>query len=360
LYICQMATVDPYQKLEEEVVETPPTWTERMESLFWFDTVKLVTVHSVKLGVLHRLIQVLAILYIVVYCIYFKMGYQEYSKVSGIVYVKAKGLGYINDTTNGLQIYDTNDLVVPPTEADALFVTTGFIKTIQQRDICDSTTKCTTDEDCKPALTPNGEILGDCDTTSGFCRIQGWCPLESDKISSIQTLEAVSDITVFMRSSVKYETFNVFQADDPDPVRGLNLFSVQEMLNGRNISDCSTSGCIVNIQVDWTCNLNNVDKCKPHISFNTVQGGFNFRKVTYVVGQGSRELNKLYGVRVLLKVVGTGGRFSPFQTVITIGSGAAFITLATVITDLILLLFYREDSGYQGKKWQHMHFEDDK
>jgi len=350
---------EPYQQLEEEGVATDvnttgPTFAERIESLFYFDTVKLVTVHSVKLGVLHRLIQVLAILYIVVYSIYFRMGYQEYSKVSGVIYTKAKGMGYTNDSVNGLQIYDTNDLVVPPTESEAMFLTTGFIRTIQNRGVCDSTTTCTTSADCKPSLTPLGEELPDCGE-SGLCQIQGWCPLEADTVSNIVPIYAVETVTVFIRTSVNYELFNVFNADPADPIKGVNLFSVQDIIGSRNISDCTTSGCIVAVQVDWTCNMNN-GPCGPHISFSSVTGGFNFRRVTNVVGQNSRELDKLYGVRLLMKIVGTGGRFSFFQIVITAGAGAAFFTLATVITDVVLLLFYKNDPAYKDKKWQHMDF----
>jgi len=331
---------------------------ETIKPIFYFDTVKLVTVHSVKLGAFHRFVQLAAILYIVLYSIWIKEGYQEYSKVSGVIYMKAKGIGYTNDTVNGVEIYDTSDLVEPPTESEALFVTVGLVETIQRRDICDSTVNCTSDENCIHSLTPNGELLPNCDVTTGKCQIRGWCPLEDDSPGSIDVLQGVENITVFIRTSVKFDTFGVSQSDPIDPIKNVNLFTLQHIIGNRSISECAYSGCIVAASIDWTCNLNK-GPCSPRISFQPITGGFNFRKVTYEVGSASRELDKLFGVRVLMKVTGTGSRFSVFQTFITLGSGAAFITLATVITDLILLFLFREQANFNDKKWSHMRLESD-
>jgi len=328
---------------------------DTLKPYFYFDTIKLVTVHSWKLGVFHRLVQILAVLYIVIYSIYFKMGYQEYSHVSGIIYSKAKGMGFTNDSINGIQIYDSNDLVYPPIESDALFLTAGFIKTEQQRDICDSTIKCNTSADCEPALTALGEILGDCDTSTGYCSLQGWCPLENDKTSAIMSLTGVETVTVFMRSSVNYELFDVSLSDPADPIKSVNLFTIQQIIGNRNISDCATSGCIVAVQVDWTCNFN-IETCGPKISFSEITGGFNFRKVNYELGLVSRELEKLYGIRMVMRITGQGGRFSIFQTVITAGSGAAFIALSTLITDFILLFLFNREDSFTRKKYGHIKF----
>jgi len=301
---------------------------------------------------MHRSVQFLAILYIVLYSIILREGYQEYSKVSGVLYSKAKGYGYTNDSVNGFVFYDSNDLVEPATEADAMFLTNGFVRTIQQPGVCSSHTKCNTSDQCTPKPTSDGEILGTCNQ-DGYCDVKGWCPLEDDSKGLITVVSNVETFTVFMRSSVKYETFGVTVADPTDPLLGTNLFTLQQIIGSRNISECATDGCIVAVQVDWTCNLNK-GPCSPRLSFKTVSGGFNFRKVHYQLGHASRELDKLYGVRLLMKITGLGGRFSIFQTVITIGSGAAFITLATLLTDLVLYLCMKDEESYQDKKWQHM------
>jgi len=260
----------------------------------------------------------------------------------------------VNDPIKGLKIYDTNDLVVPPVESDAMFITTGFIMTIQQQGQCNSAIACTSVGDCIPTLTSTGQILADCNTTEGFCQMFGWCPLALDTTAAIVQIQDVENVTVFMRSSVKYESFNVYANDPSDPLLGVNLFTLSDIISPRNISDCSTSGCIVAVQIDWTCNLNQ-GSCGPLISFLPITGGFNFRDTNYDIGQDTRELEKLYGVRLLMKITGTGGRFSFFQAVITIGSGAAFLTLATVITDLTLIYCCGGES-VNKKKWNHLKF----
>jgi len=304
---------------------------------------------------IHRFIQVAALLYIIVYSIVIREGYQEYSKVSGIVYMKAKGIAYINDPVTGTEIYDSNDLVEPPVEPDALFITAGFVRTIQQRGTCDSRTPCNTPSDCVAGLTSDGELLAGCNSSLGYCTIEGWCPLELDDNSAIIQLQGLESITVFMRSSVKYETFNIFDNDPSDPLLGINLFSLQQILGDRDVRNCSTTGCIVAVQIDWTCNLNK-GSCPPKITFVNINGGFNFRKTTYDIAKTTRGLEKLYGVRLLVKIIGTGSRFSFFQMVITVGASAAFITLATVITDLLLIFCCGSENLVTRKKWGHIRF----
>jgi hypothetical protein len=291
----------------------------------------------------------------VLYSLWIREGYQEYSKVSGVVYIKGKGIAYTNDSINGLQIFDTSDLVEPPTEAGALFLTNGFLRTSQTRSLCNYLVPCNTSADCKPGMTANGEITGVCNDTAKLCEISGWCPLENDSNSAVTVLNGIEAITVFFRSSVKYDTFNLYASDPSDPLPGVNLFPISQILGSRPILDCAINGCIIAVQIDWTCNLNR-GMCGPRVSFNPISGGFNFRSVNYNLGQSGRDLSKLYGVRLLLQVTGLGGRFSVFQSVITIGSGVAFITLATVITDFVLLFLFKEEAAFSESKWSQLRF----
>jgi len=303
-----------------------------------------------KLGLVHRGIQFAVILYIFIYSIWLQQGYLEYSGVNGVLYSKVKGSAYTN-TSSGITIYDNNDIVIPPLEADAIFILTGFINTYQTRDVCPSTTSCKSDSDCQSSLTPNGLILPSCNISAGgFCMIEGWCPLENDTAAAIVPLYGLENSTIFLRSSVNYFTFNIEQSDPTDPIPQ-DLFVLQNMLPGTTVSQCTTTGCIVTVNIDWTCDLDQGD-CSPKTTFQLTPGGFNYRTVTYSVGQEERELQKLYGIRFLAQITGQGGRFSFFRMIITIGSGAAFFTVATLITDFILLLVFRK-TMFEKKKWSH-------
>jgi hypothetical protein len=106
---------------------------DTLKSVLYYDTLKLVTVHSLSLGAVHRFLQLAAVLYIFIYSVWLEKGYQGTSQISGVIYIKAKGSGYVNVTGGGEVYYDANDLVQPPVESDALFITTAFIETQQTR-----------------------------------------------------------------------------------------------------------------------------------------------------------------------------------------------------------------------------------
>jgi len=333
---------------------------EKLKPILYFDTVKLVTVHSVKLGAVHRGIQFAVILYIFIYSIWLQQGYQEYSALNGVLYSKVKGAAFTNDTTTGnITYYDNNDLVIPPLEANAIFILTAFVTTYQTRGTCvGSSNKCKSDSDCPTnQFTPLGIVLPECNTTAGYCMVEGWCPLEIDDNANFTTYlqgMGTSDWTIFLRSSVNYFSFDVEETEPTDPVTsptGQDLFVLANMIPG-NLNLCFQQGCIVNVDIDWTCNLD-LGNCAPTTTFTLSPGGFNYRTVTYNLDQTERLLEKFYGVRFLIQITGTGGRFSFFRMIITIGSGAAFFTLATVITDFILLVVFTDKTHFSKKKYAH-------
>jgi len=332
------------------------SWKDNLKPLLYYDTIGLVTVHSVKLGSFHRSIQIIIFLYIVVYSVWVKEGYNAYSKVSGVVFTKMKGTGYVNEGSS-LRIYDPSDLVVPPTEPNAMFIVTAMIVTNQQRDgICTTPQaiyNCTKNEDCKPTPTPLGEVLPTCNLTqggtSGYCLLRGWCPIEEDSTKDAFTIQGLEDWTLFLRSSVVYESFKVVVEDSPTPVPGINLFVLNDTLNGFNVQNCSLVGCIVLIDIDWTCNLDH-GNCEPTTTFFRYPDGFNYRKVIYNLDQSQRQLEKFYGIRFLISITGIGSRFSVISTVITVGSGVTFFAVATLITDFVLLIVFSK-FGVEIKKY---------
>ena len=65
-----------------------------------------------------------------------KKGYQEFAYVESAVVTKVKGVAFTNTNPNIPDIYkriwDTSDLIVPPSENDAFFITTNIIITPNQ------------------------------------------------------------------------------------------------------------------------------------------------------------------------------------------------------------------------------------
>ena len=108
--------------------------------------------------------------------------------------------------------------VYPPKEADALFVTTNFLASLQQsRGVCPGTAP---DESCNVTtpcvnmtVTTNGINAGMCNSSANFCDIYAWCPAEqySANMPPNNELTGVENFTVFIRSSVKFPKWNVMR-----------------------------------------------------------------------------------------------------------------------------------------------------
>merc|ERR1712228_521471 len=101
--------------------------------------------------------------------------------------------------------------------------------------------------------------------------------------------------------------------------------------------------------------MGNLDRsehhCNPEWNFKRIDGqdesissGFNYRTVTYDTTEGSRSLAKLYGIRFVFVTEGTAGRFSFAAATVTFGAGLAYLSVAAIIADLIMLKFLGQKS----------------
>merc|ERR1712228_1013696 len=83
---------------------------------------------------------------------------------------------------------------------------------------------------------------------------------------------------------------------------------------------------------------------------NTVSIGYNFRTVDYNPTQEFRVLKKLYGIRVIFIVEGRAGRFDWVALSVTLGSGLAYLSIASIVSDIILENFLKESKTYVANK----------
>jgi len=231
--------------------------------LFYYETIKLITITNWKMGVVHRSIQVIIILYIAFYAIWYNAGYQKSSPVEGVLYTKVKGVA----VDQYGQVYDSGDLVQPAVEANALFVATQYLQTFQSEDsFCpDSEAPCTNNTSCVPGtFTINGQVQPNCDL-SGACTIKGWCPVENPA-APITQLSRIPNWTVFMRTDVTYTAFTSDNtANNANKAQlGYNIFSFYSLLPSENWTSMEATGGIIEVKIDWSCNLDlGVGKCLP-------------------------------------------------------------------------------------------------
>ena len=86
--------------------------------------------------------------------------------------------------------------------------------------------------------------------------------------------------------------------------------------------------------------------CEPTISFQrvdptgegVVSTGENFRRTReyYAGGVLTRDLIKMYGIRLLIKPQGVGAKFDFSALYVTVGSGLGLLALAALVTDCIV------------------------
>jgi len=353
---------------------------ERLEDAFCvYKSTRFIRVKNKKLVTVYYITILFVLLYIGLYTIYAEKGYQTKDQVTGTTSAKLKGTGSVNGsigTTTGT-VFDAMDLVVPSVEEDAFFVTTSMILTPNQsRSICagnDDVSFCNDTTPCSAGTyspKSQGIYTGKC-SSNNRCEVRAWCPLE-DTTEHAQTKNQVVNMgafTAFVKVDVAFSEFGISQSNTLDknndgaPINGYNLFSVDDIVKSAtdgtlNASDSTivSHGAIILMESNWNCDLDQpIKKCGPKWKFfridsqpGTMSYGYNYRVVTYDVNMERRMLRKLYGIRVVFTVSGTGSKFSFSALTVTFGAGLAYLGVAAFLTDIVLENFISQ-SDLLGK-----------
>ena len=67
---------------------------------------------------------------------------------------------------------------------------------------------------------------------------------------------------------------------------------------------------------------------------------------------------KTFGIRFVVNVHGTAGRFSVVPTLLNLGAGLALLSVSTLICDLVVLRCHPARTYYQDKKFLQVEGED--
>jgi len=330
-----------------------PKW---LEGLLHYSSVRYVQVSDMRLGILFRVMQLSIIGYVIGYSIVLQKSYQRIDPVKGTSTIKIKGSGYMNNTGSPIQVYDAQDIVMPPTMQGAFFVTTRFVETYQTRDeLCsvspdgssNSGQKCTTDADCtKDETTFYGLMTGKC--VAPYCEIQTWCPLEDDPSGSdLNKLHGIRNFSIFIRTNVQFPLFDITLTSGKDPVPGLSLFRMSDMLAEAcdgvacDFEEIRENGAVLLAKAHYDCDEDsNVQDCFPTWDFSRIDegDGFNYRMIQYVnpVNETHRVMKKLYGIRVVVTIYGQAGQFFIVNLLVALGAGLGLLSVASILADFML------------------------
>jgi len=273
------------------------------------------------------------------------------------------------------------DLVVPSVEEDAFFVTTSMIITPNQsRDKCpgnDDVDFCNSSIPCSAGqynAKSQGILTGNC-SSNNRCEVIAWCPLEETTKHAQLSNQVINvgALTAFVKVDIAFSEFGISQSntldvnDNGSPSDGYNLFSVNEIVGNATHgditevnagSDIVSNGAIILMESNWNCNLDKgKDQCSPKWKFfridsqpGTMSYGYNYRAVSYDVSMKQRLLRKLYGIRVVFTVSGTGRKFDFAALTVTFGAGLAYLGVAAFLTDIVLENFLPHSEKYAGAK----------
>ncbi|CAL1272479.1 unnamed protein product [Larinioides sclopetarius] len=388
--------------------------TSIAESLFSYETPKIVQIKSILVGVISRLIQLIIIAYIIGYAIIYQKGYQEFSDVESSVTTKVKGIALTNFSKEDFnpeilhpewyrRVWDVADFVVPPSENGATFIATNVIITSNQtlgtcsEDPSISGSHCNqTYNMCaagKALPGGNGVMTGKCvendrDNSISTCEISAWCPTEDDVLplkNATALLKDSQDFTVLIKNFVDFPKFanakrrNIKDTSDKDYLKNclydpqnstdcpiFKLGDIVRWSGQKNYDDVASQGGVISVVIKWECNLDFDKKyCFPTYEFNRLDDpnaslapGWNFRYANYY-DDSRRTLYKMYGIRLTINVVGRAGKFRIVPLLQNIGAGLGLLALEVVICDVVVLYLVKKHNYYKSKKYEEVDPEDE-
>lgn len=376
------------------------------ESLFSYETPKIVQIKSIVVGVIGRLIQLTILAYIIGYAIVYKKGYQEFCPVESSVTTKVKGVVYTNFSDDAFspeithpewyrRIWDVADYVVPPSENGATFIATNIIITANQsqdtcaEDISVEGAACDPKNNTcvagKSLPVGNGVMTGNC-TDKGensTCEIEAWCPLEDDTFplkNKTALLEGSQDFTILIKNFVDFPTFpnshrrNIRDTSNSsylksclyDPVSNqdcpvFRLGDIVKWSGEKDFDSVAFQGGIIAVIIKWDCNLDFDKKyCFPTYEFSRLDNpksklapGWNFRYANYF-SDNRRTLYKMYGIRLSISVVGQAGKFRIVPLLTNIGAGLGLLAVQVVICDVVVLYMVKKRVYFKSKKFEEV------
>ncbi|CAH8513294.1 unnamed protein product [Heterobilharzia americana] len=367
-----------------------------IKGLIEYETQKVVQIHSKKIGITFRLIQLGIIMYVILWVMVYEKGYQSFDQAVSGVTAKLKGVAFANVTNNpeiGARVWDAGDYVIPPQQNSAFFVMTNVVYTSgQMLGVCEEAhdvlgNSCYNDSQCQAGhlvLRGSGIQTGRCVNSTrqanlSVCEIYGWCPTEHDIIPRPHLLGSAENFTVMIKNNIEFPRFRVKRRNilswmsrlflktclyNPNDkiLKYCPIFRLGDILkySGSVNKDIWETGGMVSIHIEWNCNLDfDEEYCLPKYIFRqfddfqlNVAKGWNFRFSHHYLDGGKRKRNmiKAYGIQFFITVYGTGGKFDILTFSMNLGSGLALLGIATVLCDLIVLNITSKRSVYRKAK----------
>lgn len=334
---------------------------EDLDTLFSYRTPQYVEILDRKLGIAAQSINILILLYIVIYMFYLKRGYLEFEQAKGAIATIVSGdIIAVSSGKPATRYFSSEELTYPGLENGNVFVATRLTVHHQERGICeDHAVPCVVDTDC----TPMGG--GTC-TENNYCREKSWC--DSEPLPEIYELDTGLQ-QIWVKSSIQFvklapeRVFTTSDVSEPRqyPKTGFNTFTVRDLLLmceplPVRFEEVSELGAAIEVQFMWECNVNNLASCTPDVHvrrldtiFDPDNIGFTF-KHTEMIDEDHRVKNEVRGVRIFFRTVGVGNKFSFTAAMTKFSTALVLFGAGKVITDQLLQRAFANSKRYVARK----------
>jgi len=364
-----------------------------LDEIFSYQTTKEVRMLDRRLGMVCWVIRAIVMVYVVGYVFVLREGYTETEKSVGHVVTSVTGTTH--STTSGVtRPWDAIDVAQPAIENAAAFIASTVYVTKGQTisNHSNPLRPCTTG---KAGECPNDPPLSYGVCASGFCQEYGWAPAfaETDQANTIKhELVGGDKLGLWMRASISFpsldesRTFSTIGADKRTPYAGgagvpaaketikatigdgkalaPDYYTVGELLQlaGTSYDTVRLTGCTLGVTFYWECFVDSTALCAPKIQvqrldLNERRRGFSYQYADYyrpVAGAAdTRDLNTVFGVRLLISSLGKGKKVSLAAIMLQISSGIALLWLAGAAADFLMLYILPEKRHYRTYKQEH-------
>ncbi|NP_001297629.1 P2X purinoceptor 2 isoform d [Mus musculus] len=369
-------------------------------SAFWdYETPKVIVVRNRRLGFVHRMVQLLILLYFVWvasgagtalshrYVFIVQKSYQdsETGPESSII-TKVKGI-----TMSEHKVWDVEEYVKPPEGGSVVSIITRIEVTPSQTlGTCPESMRvhsstCHLDDDCVAGqldMQGNGIRTGRCvpyyHGDSKTCEVSAWCPVEDGTSENHFLGKMAPNFTILIKNSIHYPKFKFSKGNiasqksdylkhctfdqDSDPYCPIFRLGFIVEQAGENFTELAHKGGVIGVIINWNCDLDlSESECNPKYSFRRLDpkydpasSGYNFRFAKYYKINGTtttRTLIKAYGIRIDVIVHGQAGKFSLIPTIINLATALTSIGVGSFLCDWILLTFMNKNKLYSHKKF---------
>lgn len=224
-----------------------------------------------------------------------------------------------------------------------------------------------------------------------------WCPDENvpkHAPPNAFVLKGVETWTISVRQNVNFHSFDVVTTNSQPKSSTLPpIYVLQDLIamsGGQWDNATRESGGILVFDSQWNCNLDfSLDHCNPVIDLVRLSSSFNFRRVEFDAGIFSgRQLIKQFGVRIVVILSGSAGKFdiaalltnigqlregravaqqrlAPICVVLTpasvssvlsvlAGAGIGLLAVASLAADLIAVHLLGNRATYAKAKYKHL------